>query len=191
MWEYGSRSVNSSRARDFWNVSVLLNLSHLGSWCYYLSVLVVGRLVNRGPESGRSNCQWMTFYSDRLSIPTRPDPRVRFDPGQQRNKVFTPGQFWPSGIVIGCVYGSVCSCVCFNHELVRTITHRSFKLGSPNLDQRCKTPWCRSLSFLNDRPWTSRSNLTESQILPHFELVRTITHQQFKLESPNVDRNAS
>ena len=39
-------------------------------------------------------------------------------------------------------------CVCINHELVRTITHRSFKLGSPNLDQRCKTPWFRSLLFL-------------------------------------------
>ena len=38
--------------------------------------------------------------------------------------------------------------VCVNHELVRTITHRSFKLGSPNLNQRCKTPWFRSLLFL-------------------------------------------
>ena len=28
----------------------------------------------------------------------------------------------------------------------------------------------------------------ENQILPHFELVRTITHQAFKLESPNLDR---
>ena len=26
--------------------------------------------------------------------------------------VFTRGQFWPSGIVIGCVCGSVCPCVC-------------------------------------------------------------------------------
>ena len=42
----------------------------------------------------------------------------------------------------------VCMCVCINHELVRTITHRPFKLGSPNLDQRCKTPWFRSLLFL-------------------------------------------
>ena len=43
---------------------------------------------------------------------------------------------------------SVCVCVCSNHELVRTITHRPFKLGSPNLDQRCKTPWFGSLLFL-------------------------------------------
>ena len=28
----------------------------------------------------------------------------------------------------------------------------------------------------------------ERQILPHFELVHTITHQPFKLESPNLDR---
>ena len=68
-------------------------------------------------------------------------------------------QFWPSGIVIGCVCVSVC--VCVNHELVCTITHRSFKLGSPNLDQRCKAPWFRSLLFFwDDRPWPSRSNLT-------------------------------
>ena len=63
------------------------------------------------------------------------------------NRLFTRGQFWPSGIVIGCVCGSVCPCVCINHELVRTITHRSFKLGSPYLDQRCKIPWFRSLLF--------------------------------------------
>ena len=39
-------------------------------------------------------------------------------------------------------------CVCINHELVRTITHRPFKLESLNLDQRCKTPGFRSLLFL-------------------------------------------
>ena len=39
----------------------------------------------------------------------------------------------------------LCVRVCVNHELVRTITHRPFKLGSPNLDQICKTPWFRSL----------------------------------------------
>ena len=26
--------------------------------------------------------------------------------------IFTRGQFWPSGIVIACVCGSVCPCVC-------------------------------------------------------------------------------
>ena len=32
-------------------------------------------------------------------------------------------------------------------ELLCTITHHPFKLGSPNLDQRCKIPWSRSLLF--------------------------------------------
>ena len=32
-------------------------------------------------------------------------------------------------------------------KFVRAITHHPFKLGSPNLDQRCKTPWLRSLLF--------------------------------------------
>ena len=83
----------------------------------------------------------------------------------------------------------LCVRVCVNHEPVRTITHRSFKLGSPNLDQRCKTPWLRSLLFLVMIVHDLQGHiLLESQILPHFELVRTITHQPFKLESPNLDR---
>ena len=105
--------------------------------------------------------------------------------------VYTRGQFRPSVIVIGCVCGSVCQCVsvCVNHELVRTVTHPLFKPGSPNLDQRCKTPWFRSLSFCEmiDRDLQGQIEL-ESQILPNFELVRTITHKPFKLESPNLDR---
>ena len=32
-------------------------------------------------------------------------------------------------------------------ELVSAITCHLFKPGSPNLDQRCKTPWLRSLLF--------------------------------------------
>ena len=41
----------------------------------------------------------------------------------------------------------VCVCVCINHLLVRTITRHLFKLGSPNLVQRSKTPWLSSLLF--------------------------------------------
>ena len=41
----------------------------------------------------------------------------------------------------------VCVCVCGNHLLVRTITCHPFKLESPNLDQKSKTPWLRSLLF--------------------------------------------
>ena len=32
-------------------------------------------------------------------------------------------------------------------ELVRAITHHPFMLGPPNLDQRCKIPWLRTLLF--------------------------------------------
>ena len=68
-------------------------------------------------------------------------------------------------------------------KFVRAITHHPFKLGSPNLDQRCKTPWLRSLLFLG------AINLDlQGQNLPHFELDRTITHHPFKLGSPNLDQ---
>ena len=48
-----------------------------------------------------------------------------------------------------CVCVSICLsvCLCVNHLLVRVITRDLFKLGSPNLDQRCKRPWLRSLLF--------------------------------------------
>ena len=59
--------------------------------------------------------------------------------------IFTRGQFWPSGIVVACVCVSVSLCV--NHLLVRAITRDPFKLGSPNLEHRCKRPWLRSLLF--------------------------------------------
>ena len=41
----------------------------------------------------------------------------------------------------------LCVCVCGNHLLVRAITCHPFKLESPNLDQKSKTPWLRSLLF--------------------------------------------
>ena len=64
-------------------------------------------------------------------------------------------------------------CMCVNHELVRTITRRSFKLRSPNLDQWCKTRWFRSLLFLG---WSTlsfkvkfnlKSNITPFWACPH------------------------
>ena len=80
-------------------------------------------------------------------------------------------------------------CVCVDHGLVRTITHWLFKLGSPNLDQRCKTPWFRSLLFLGMIDYELQGQIQlERQILPNYELVCTITHQPFKVESPNLNR---
>ena len=104
-----------------------------------------------------------------------------------------------SGIVVACI----CLCVfvssrpCINHSLVRVITRDLFKLGSPNLDQRCKRPWLRSLFFLfvffflgGGAIYLDLQGqiLLKSQNLPHFELVRTITHYPFKLGSQNWDK---
>ena len=86
---------------------------------------------------------------------------------------------------------SVCVsvCVCVNHLLVRAITWDPFKLGSPNLDQRCKRPWLRSLLFWGAIDLDLQGQIyLQSQNLPHFELVRTITHHPFKLGSPNLDQ---
>ena len=53
------------------------------------------------------------------------------------------------GLRVLSLAASVCPsvCVCGNHLLVRTITCRAFKLESPNLDHKSKTPWLRSLLF--------------------------------------------
>ena len=46
-----------------------------------------------------------------------------------------------------CLCACTSECPCVNNELVSTITHHPFKLGSTNLEQRCKTPRLRSLLF--------------------------------------------
>ena len=48
-----------------------------------------------------------------------------------------------------CCCPRVCVCVhvSVNHEFIRVITHQTFNLGSPNLDQRCKRPRLRALLF--------------------------------------------
>ena len=101
---------------------------------------------------------------------------------------FYPMPVWPSGIVIACI------CVvrpCVNHLLVSVITRDLFKLGSPNLDHRCKRPWLRSLSFWGviDLCLQGQINL-QSQNLPHFELVRMITHHPFKPGPLNLEQGA-
>ena len=108
---------------------------------------------------------------------------------------FYPRPVWPSGIVVACVCLSVCPsvrpsvCVCGKHLLVRAITQHPFKLGSPNLDNRCKRPWLRSLLFWGviDLDLQGQIEL-QSQNLPHFELVHAITHHQLKLQFPNLEQ---
>ena len=74
-------------------------------------------------------------------------------------------------------------------KFVRAITHYTFKLGSPNLDQRCKRPWLRSILFCGriDRDFQGQIEL-QSQNLSHFELVHVITHHQWKLQFPNLEQ---
>ena len=74
-------------------------------------------------------------------------------------------------------------------KFVRAITHQPFKLRSPNLDQRCKRHWLRSLLFCGtiDRDLQGQIEL-QSQNVPHFELVPAITHHQLKLQFPNLEQ---
>ena len=78
---------------------------------------------------------------------------------------------------------------CDNHLLVHAITRDPFNLGSPNLNHRCKRHWFRPLLF-----WGVIDLYLQGQIylrsknLPHFELVRVITHHPFKLGPLNLDQ---
>ena len=85
-----------------------------------------------------------------------------------------------------CLRLSVCPCV--NHLLVRAITPDPFKLGSPNLNHRCKRPSLRSLLFWGVIDFRNFKFTFEVKNLPHFELVRAITHHLFKLGPPNLDQ---
>ena len=53
------------------------------------------------------------------------------------------------GLRVLSLPASVCVSVCLSvcHLLVRAIARDPFKLESPNLDQKCKIPWLRSLLF--------------------------------------------
>ena len=83
----------------------------------------------------------------------------------------------------------VCVCVCLsvNHQLVRAITHQPFKLESPNLDQRWKRPWLRSLLFCGTIDLELQGQIElKSKNLPHFELVRAKSHHQLKSVFPKL-----
>ena len=85
-----------------------------------------------------------------------------------------------------CLRVCVRVCLSVNHQLVRAITHQLFKLESPNLDQRCKRHWLRSLLLLGTIDLELQGQIElKSQKLPHFELVRAISHHQLKSVFPN------
>ena len=105
----------------------------------------------------------------------------------------TPGSYtsWNPSPVLASGYGCclhLCVHPCVN-ELVCAITHHSFKLGSPNLDQRCKRPWLISLLFCGAIDLDLHCQiLLKNQNLPHFGLVHAITHHQLQLGFPNLDQ---
>ena len=53
--------------------------------------------------------------------------------------------FWYCRCLRLCVYA--CVSLCVNHLLVCAIIRDLFKLGSPNLEQMCKTTWLKFLLF--------------------------------------------
>ena len=111
------------------------------------------------------------------------------------SNVFVLFAFYPRPVLAfgycRCLRLSVCPSVrvCGNHLLVRAITRHPCKLGSPNLDHRCKRPWLRSLLFWGVIDFDLQGQIKlQSQKLPHFELLGTITHHLFKLGSPNLGK---
>ena len=79
--------------------------------------------------------------------------------------------FYPRTVLASGYCRCLCLCVCVSITclLVCTITRHLFKLGSPNLVQRSKTPWLRFTIVLGDNwPWPSRSNLTSNSKLTPF-----------------------
>ena len=78
-------------------------------------------------------------------------------------------RFYPRPVLASGYCHRLCLCVCINLLLVRTITRHPFKLGSPNLVQRSKSPWLRFPIVLGSGwPWPSRSNLTSNWKLTPF-----------------------
>ena len=67
---------------------------------------------------------------------------------------------------------SLSVCVSVNHQFVRTITCHPLKLPAPKLDQKCKTPWLRSLLFLGLIDLDLHGQIEfKNQNSPHFGLV--------------------
>ena len=86
-----------------------------------------------------------------------------------------------------CVRLSVC--VCVKHLLVHAITYHPFKLGSLNLDHRCKIPWLRSLLFWGWLTLTFKVKFNfKVKIFHHFEFVHAMTHHQLNLQFPNLEQ---
>ena len=79
---------------------------------------------------------------------------------RERKKIFTRGQFWPSGIVVASVCLSVCLCVrqslACPRDNLSPVQARITKFGPEEQNTLVKIPIVLGVNW----PWTSRSNLT-------------------------------
>ena len=74
---------------------------------------------------------------------------------------FYPRPFWPTGIVIACVCVCICVSVNFCLSSVHTITHHTFQLESPDLDEKMQNILLKvPIDWGGDWAWPSMSNLT-------------------------------
>ena len=100
--------------------------------------------------------------------------------------VFTWGQFWPPILLPASVCLSIHP---FVNKLFHAITHHPFKLGSPNLGQRCRTTIFRSPLFGGVIEFKFQGRCLHLYLSIHpfvNKLVRAITHHPFKIGSPNL-----
>ena len=78
------------------------------------------------------------------------------------------------------------------YQFVRTITCHPLKLQSPKFNQKCKTPWLKSLWFLGfiDLDRQGQIELKKSKFTPLWacEFVRAISQYQMKWGFPNLDQ---
>ena len=94
----------------------------------------------------------------------------------EKNDSLLPETSFCPGIIVVCAYVYVC-------VSVRTITHDLFKLGSPNLDQRCNTPWLRSLLF-----GEAIDLDLQCQFKFKIKFYRILSMKLSSPESPNLDQ---
>ena len=106
---------------------------------------------------------------------------------------FTLGQHWSSDILVPCVclcvYVCMCVCVCScvsQPELVRTMTHHPFKIGSPNLDQSSK--YFKIHIFVWNFVALTLTFKVKCNLKVHFEVACTKKHYLLKPLSPNLDQ---
>ena len=103
--------------------------------------------------------------------------------------IFAWGQFWPFGYC-RCLRLCVCVCLCVCESLAcrrdnsGPVQARITKFGSKMQKTLVKVP----IVLWTGWPWPSRSNSTSGPNLPHFEIVRTITHHPSTLGSPNLEQ---